>query len=176
VDAAGFLLNAVLCAAISRKMTNTAERDIKEDGKNRDRTAKDTHKDTTTEIKLSVDEEAILDHLYEHPQESHSTDGIAANLDDRPRSTDEVVSELRAAAEGETESPIDRKRSPVDVERDIEVLIFKGLVAGQRAGGPGQVRYEDLHLTVAGERRAISLRHPEATVSPKHAPPTRKPA
>lgn len=133
-------------------------------------------KDTHAEIKLSVDEEAILDYLYERPQESHSTDGIAANLDDRPRSTDEVVSELRAAAEGETESPIDRKRSPVDVERDIEVLIFKGLVAGQRAGGPGQVRYEDLHLTVAGERRAISLRHPEATVSPKHASPTRKPA
>lgn len=163
-------------AAISENMANTAEQEKREDGKNRDRTAKGTLKNTIAEIKLSVDEEAILDYLYEHPQESHSTDGLAADLDDRPRSTDEVVSELRAAAEGETQSPIGRKRSPEDVERDIEVLIFKGLVAGQRAGSPGQVRYEDLHLTVAGERRAILLRHPEATVSPNHAPPTRKPA
>jgi hypothetical protein len=160
------------CAAISMNMANTAEQDKKEEGKNRDQMAKDTH----AEIKLSVDEEAILDYLYEHPQVSHSTDGLAANLDDRPRSTDEVVIELRAAAEGETQSPIDRKRNPEDVERDIEVLIFKGLVAGQRAGSPGLIRYEDVHLTVAGERRAISLRHPEATVSPKHAPPKRNPA
>jgi len=152
-------------------MANTAEQDAKEEGKNQHGTAKDAH----AEINLSVDEEAILGYLYEHPQESHSTDGLAANLNDRLRSTDEVVSELRAAAEGETQSPIDRKRSPEDVERDIEVLIFKGLVAGQRAGSPGQIRYEEVHLTVAGERRAISLRHPEATVSPNHVPQRRKP-
>lgn len=157
-------------------MTNMAEQDNKEEGKNQQRSAKQTDRGTITEIELSVDEEGILGYLYEHPQESLSTDGLAANLNDRPRSTDEVVSELRAAADGETRSPIDRKRSPEDVERDIEVLIFKGLVAGQRAGSAGQIRYEGVHLTVAGERRAISLRHPEATVSPKHVPATRKPA
>jgi hypothetical protein len=161
---------AELWAAISRNMTNTVKQEEREEGKNRQQVAKDTH----AEIELSIDEAAILDYLYEHPQESHSTDGLAASVKDRPRSTDEVVSELQAAAEGETESPIERKRDVEDVERDIEVLIFKGLVAGRRTGDPGQIRYEEIHLTVAGERRAISLRHPEATVSPNHAPPARK--
>src|SRR5271170_5238002 len=55
-----------------------------------------------TEIKLSVDQEAVLDYLYEHPQESHSTDTLAGSMDDRPRSGEEVIAELRAASEGET--------------------------------------------------------------------------
>jgi hypothetical protein len=94
-------------------------------------------------------------------------------MDDRPRSGEEVIAELRAASEGETQSPINRKRNPEDVERDIEVLIFRGLVAGERVGGPSAIRYEGVHLTVAGERRAISLRNPAATVSSTSAPSTR---
>jgi hypothetical protein len=125
------------------------------------------------EVELSLDQEILLGYLYEHPQAPHSTDTLAGSLDDRPRSGDEVIAELRAASEGETQSPINRKRNPEDVERDIEVLIFKGLVAGQRAGGPGTIRYEGVQLTVAGERRAISLRNPAATLSSTSALPTR---
>jgi len=127
------------------------------------------------EIKLSLDQEDLLGYLYEHPQESHSTDSLAANLNERPRSPDEVVAELRAASEGETESPLARKRHPVDVERDVEILIFKGLVAGERTGVPGAIRYERVRLTVAGERRVIALRNPEATLPAKHGPPKSRP-
>ena len=128
-----------------------------------------------TEVKLSLDQEDLLGYLYEHPQESHSTDSIAANLSDRPRSANEVVAELEAAADGETQSPLDRKRNPEDVERHIEILIFKGLVAGERIGSPGAIRYEGVHLTVAGERRAIALRNPGATSPPRHEPPKSRP-
>jgi hypothetical protein len=134
---------------------------------------KQPHPEQHTEIKLSLDQEAVLNYLYEHPQESHSTNSLAANLDDRPRSPDEAIAELKAATNGATESPIDRKRNPEDVERDLEILIFKGLVAGERTGGPGAIRYEGIHLTVAGERQAISLRNPAATQSVKEKPVTR---
>jgi hypothetical protein len=124
------------------------------------------HPEQQPELKLSLDQEILLGYLYERPQESHSTDSLAAGLDDRPRSEEEVVAELRAASKGETQSPLNRKREPADVERDIEILIFKGLVAGERTGGPGAVRYEGVHLTIAGERRAIALRNPEVAPRP----------
>jgi hypothetical protein len=156
-----FLADAVVFLTISANMTSTAEQN------------KGHIEQQHTEIKLSVDQEDLLGYLYEHPQESHSTDSLAANLNDRPRSVDEVVAELRAASEGETQPAIVRKRNPDDVERDVEVLIFKGLVAGDRTGGPGAIRYESVHLTVAGERRAIALRNPAATLPPKHEQPTK---
>ena len=127
-----------------------------------------------TEAKLSLAQEDLLGYLYEHPQESHSTDSLAANLNDRPRSANEVVAELKAAADGETQSPLDRKRNPEDVERDIEILIFKDLVAGERTGVPGAIRYKGVHLTLAGERRAIAMRNPDV-LPPRHEPPKSRP-
>jgi len=157
------LADAQPILAISKNMTSTAEQ-----GK--------SHTDHLhTEVVLSVDQEDLLGYLYEHPQEQHSTDSLAATLNDRPRSADEVVAELKAASEGETRSPLRRKRNPEDVEKDIEILIFKGLVAGERTGGPGAIRYEGVHLTIAGERRAIALRNPEATSPSQHEPPKRRP-
>jgi hypothetical protein len=50
------------------------------------------------------------------------------------------------------------------VERDIEILIFKGLVVGVRTGNPSAIGYEGVYLTVAVERHAIALRNPAATI------------
>lgn len=131
------------------------------------------HSEQHTEVELSANLETLLSFLFEHPEESHSTDSLAASLDDLPRSTDEVVAELKAASDGETQSPVHRKRNPEDVERDIEILIFKGLVAGQRTGAPGAIRYEGVSLTAAGERRAIAVRNPAVKVTLKQELPKR---
>jgi len=151
----GFGADAKLAVAISKNMTSTARQNENH-----------PHTEQQPELKLSLDQEVLLAYLYEHPQELHSTDSLAASLDDRPRFADEAVAELRAAVRGGTHSPINRKREPEDVERDIEILVFKGLLAGERTGGPAAIRYKGVHLTTVGERRAIALRNPEVTSRP----------
>jgi hypothetical protein len=108
-------------------------------------------------------EEAILVHLYERPEEEHSTESLSSVLTYVPVTpTDKVVEGILAVRDGLPAPEFDntpRPRTVEDVQRDIEALIVKGLVKGKRKGTPGKITHANVQLTTEGERQAIEAKN-----------------
>jgi hypothetical protein len=108
-------------------------------------------------------EEAILVHLYERPEEEHSTDSLASVLTYIPITPPDKIAEgIKAMQNGLPAPEFDRTpqlRKVEDVQRDIEALIVKGLVKGKRKGMPGKITHANVQLTTQGERQAIEAKN-----------------
>ena len=108
-------------------------------------------------------EEAILVHLYERPEEEHSTESLASVLTYIPATPPHEIAEgIRAMRDGLPAPEFDRAPRPCkveDVQRDIEALIVKGLVKGKRKGTPGKITHANVQLTTEGERQAIEAKN-----------------
>ena len=114
-------------------------------------------------------EEAILLYLYENPEGHHSTNSLASELEDHSRTHEEILADLKAHLSGGIlGTPADeeilataakRQRKPEDVQIDIESLIAKSLVRGDRKGAPGYIWFADIQLTAKGEREAIQAKN-----------------
>jgi hypothetical protein len=108
-------------------------------------------------------EEAILVHLYERPEEEHSTESLASVLTCIPITPpDKIVEGIKAIQDGQPTPEFDRTpqlRPVEDVQRDIEALIVKGLVKGKRKGTPGKITHANVRLTTEGERQAIEAKN-----------------
>jgi hypothetical protein len=115
--------------------------------------------------KHSETEEAILQYLYDHPKEKHSTRSLASVLKD-PLTPEEIAENIKNILKGtrpgiDLESSRARKpRRPEDVQKDIEALIVAGSVrGGERLGVPGNITHADIKLTARGEREAIEAKN-----------------
>jgi len=108
-------------------------------------------------------EEAILVHLYERPEEEHSTESLASVLTYKPITPPHEIAEaIKAMRDGLPAPEFDRTPQLCkveDVQRDIEALIVKGLVKGKRKGTPGKITHANVQLTTEGERQAIEAKN-----------------
>ena len=103
-------------------------------------------------------EKDILLYLYYHPDEEHSTENLTLVLKDQSAFRS-VVSGLRpekSSVDEPESTPQPRKAE--DVQNDIESLIKKGLVRGDRHGTPDKIRHFKIELTGKGEQEAIALK------------------
>jgi hypothetical protein len=109
-------------------------------------------------------EKAILLYLYDHPTGPHSTYSLAVALEDNSTNPEALAAEIKAASGvlGNLESPPARakaSRRPEGVQKDVEVLIQKGMVrGGKHTGTPGNITHTDIQLTPKGERAAIEVK------------------
>jgi hypothetical protein len=119
-------------------------------------------------MRHSPTEEAILVHLYEHPEAAHSTDTLVAAIPGDSLTTVEIADELLQAMGKQKEPSKEREprpRQPSEVQSDIESLLVKGLIHGKRVGTPGNIRHTNIRLTKKGEVEAIRAKVPVARIT-----------
>jgi hypothetical protein len=90
--------------------------------------------------KFSPEEEAILDHLYNHPDEMIGTGTLIGTLKPDQEATEK------------------RQQSYEEIQGAIETLVAQGLAKGKRVSISGRVCFEKLRLTPRGEVAAIKER------------------
>jgi hypothetical protein len=90
--------------------------------------------------KFSPEEEAVLDYLYNHPDEAIVT-----------KSLTEVLKPDRDTEEKQ-------HQSYEEIQGAIEALIVSGLVKGKRGSSSGKIFFSKLRLTPKGEIAAINER------------------
>ncbi|WP_158786008.1 hypothetical protein [Granulicella sp. L46] len=111
----------------------------------------------------SESEVAILIYLFNHPDETHSTQSLTTVVEEP--TLQQKVARLqvmlgflgtgRTESERSETSDVKPTRNIEEVEKDVENLIAGGLVRGKRKGALGNITYAEIKLTYKGEQQAI---------------------
>lgn len=108
-------------------------------------------------------EDWILQHLYDHPKDKHSTLSLLQQLDqvlrDEPSQLEEcnrIRGVMGAQALSPEEYAAERKPTRGAVQRAVETLIRDGWANGKRNSDTEGVFFEALELTNKGTREALT--------------------
>lgn len=112
---------------------------------------------------LRTIEDWILQHLYDHPNDKHSTPSLLEQLDhvlrDEPSQFEECNRTrgiMGAAPSTLEEYAAERKPTRAAVQRAIETLVREGWANGKRNSDTEGVFFESLVLTNKGTREALA--------------------